>query len=312
MKRTQLVSIILILACSTLISGAVPVDPFAQMAAVGADVDARFEIIRVEAQQATEHDWAGTYYQGDGLGMNVSMVLAPQEGVAARWNGCLGRYGSNHGGIFRESDGSLRFQFKHPNPAGFGGFPDNAMPVRWADRHYLIPKSELVEFVNAINNGYEPRAQSHGSFLLAEGDQHKPVSGLPALPPRYQQLIRTEALTTQVTAVHELADLQNEVYCSKRFQLELDRGSDDGLVTGVELAVSAQQDIGDPMVIIVSTQATTSQAELTRYIGDTCDSWQAFAPAPGWQLTTGALDTAAANLKIADAKSYAESLESSR
>src|SRR5687768_12593658 len=231
MKRTQLASVILILACSTLISGAVAVEPLTQTA-VDTDVDARFEIVRAEAQQETEHDWAGTYFQGDGLGLNVSMVLAPQEGVAARWNGCLGRYGSNHGGIVREADGSLRFQFKHPNPAGFGGFPDNALPVRWADHHYLIPRAELVEFVNAINRGYEPRARAHGWFLLAEGDEHRPVSDLPALPPRYQQMIRTEALTTQVTAVHALADLQDEVYCSKQFRLELDRGSDDGLATG--------------------------------------------------------------------------------
>lgn len=311
MKRTQLVSVILILACSMLISGAVAVEPLTQTE-VDTDVDARFEIVLAEAQQATEHDWAGTYYQGDGLGMNVSMVLAPQEGVAARWNGCLGRYGSNHGGIVSESDGGLRFQFKHPNPAGFGGFPDNVLPVRWADRHYLIPKSKLVEFVNAINRGYEPRAQSHGWFLLAQGDEHKPVAGLPALPPRYQQLIRTEALTMQVTDVHPLADLQNEVYCSKQFHVELDRGSGDGLVTGVELAVSMPQYSGDPRVTIISTQAATARAELTMYIGDTCDSWEATAPAPGWQLTTGAFDIAAANFEIADAKYYAESQESSR
>src|SRR4051812_843941 len=39
-------------------------------------------------------EWAGEYCCGDGLGMNVTIAIAPKTGVVYTWYGCLGLYDS--------------------------------------------------------------------------------------------------------------------------------------------------------------------------------------------------------------------------
>lgn len=42
-------------------------------------------------------DLAGTYYSGDGLGRNVTVVLKPDGTFTSDWQGCLGVYGEAEG-----------------------------------------------------------------------------------------------------------------------------------------------------------------------------------------------------------------------
>lgn len=39
----------------------------------------------------------GSYYSGDGLGRNVTVVLAADGRFSSNWQGCLGLYGQAHG-----------------------------------------------------------------------------------------------------------------------------------------------------------------------------------------------------------------------
>src|SRR5262245_42900344 len=73
-----------------------------------ANVDIEVEEPRLKARRARivkeleslgTPDWAGTYYQGDGLGTNVTLVLAPEGGATYTWTGCLGLYDCNQGNI---------------------------------------------------------------------------------------------------------------------------------------------------------------------------------------------------------------------
>jgi len=41
--------------------------------------------------------FAGTYYNGDGLGVNINLTLKPDGSYAADWHGCLGPYGEASG-----------------------------------------------------------------------------------------------------------------------------------------------------------------------------------------------------------------------
>src|ERR1041385_1527261 len=50
-----------------------------------------------EPASLKNHDWAGTYYHGDGLGFNLTLKLSPGEGAVFRWRGCLGLYDQDHG-----------------------------------------------------------------------------------------------------------------------------------------------------------------------------------------------------------------------
>lgn len=47
--------------------------------------------------------------------------------------------------------------------------------IRWGDRHYLLPDSEIEVFQAAIQNGIEPRTTIEGEFLLKDGDEQVPV-----------------------------------------------------------------------------------------------------------------------------------------
>ena len=46
--------------------------------------------VREEIGQLKNHEWAGEYYLGDGLGENVSFAIAPKQGFVVEWRGCLG------------------------------------------------------------------------------------------------------------------------------------------------------------------------------------------------------------------------------
>lgn len=127
-----------------------------------AAVETRRVAIDDEISRAPAHPWAAEYYEGDGLGTNVRLSLAPRSGVAATWTGCLGLYSANLGSVLAEPGGTLKFDFQQANKPGFAGFAQRVVPVRWGARRYLIKPNEMADFVAAIHAGYEPRTGVHG------------------------------------------------------------------------------------------------------------------------------------------------------
>jgi hypothetical protein len=45
-----------------------------------------------EIRKLQDHEWAGEYYTGDGLGANISLAIAPKSGYVFEWDGCMGLY----------------------------------------------------------------------------------------------------------------------------------------------------------------------------------------------------------------------------
>ena len=70
--------------------------------------------IQLELRHLKNHDWAGEYFFGDGLGVNVSLALAPDSGFVFSWHGCLGLYDLNYGAV-EFSNGTIKLRFKYPN-----------------------------------------------------------------------------------------------------------------------------------------------------------------------------------------------------
>lgn len=243
------------------------------------------EAIRRELSSLGAHPWAGEYYEGDGLGANIELTLAPKTGVAATWRGCLGLYGANRGRII-ERAGRLRFGFEARNGRGFGGFPDEVLPVRWGGRRYLLPEAEMIEFVNALHHGGEPRDRVHGGFLLATGDERKPVAGLPELPERYRRMIRREPLVAGVLDARRIVDEKLRYgMCIVRYRLTLDQGRDAGLTEGVRLKAIVPGNVMEDARVMTTT-AMQAVAEIERWEAD-C---KATGPQPdrSWKLSTGA------------------------
>jgi hypothetical protein len=252
-------------------------------------LEARIESILEEIVDIPAHPWAGEYYVGDGLGMNINLALAPNAGITATWDGCMGRYGWAYGSVQELGDGTVQAQYDHRDDESSLGFPERLMPVAWGPRRYLIDADEAIEFVNAINLGREPRNGMHGRILLARGDEDLAAPGLPTLPSPYLEMIRAQAQDVGVSAARMLEQKRDDIGCRTRFHLTLDRGADIGLVPGTELRQRhpARWDI----VHVIDVGATSATAEFTSF-EETCVPLDP-APGPGWVFTTGGLDQVA-------------------
>lgn len=243
---------------------------------------------RIQQEIATlkQHPWAGDYYEGDGLGANISISLAPDTGIAATWHGCTGLYGANRGKVV-ERDGTLRFEYEQPNKAGFGGFPDTLRPVRWGERRYMIQQDKMMGFVNAINHGLEPRERVHGMFLLAQEDENKAAEGLPDLPPAYLALIRRAPMRVRVVSIDGVDKKKGDQDCSYTYRMTLDRGATDRFAPGIELKPVAQPRAWETATIETVAGETSTATMAVWY--DDCTHPKT-VPVTGWVFTTGAYD----------------------
>ena len=60
--------------------------------------------IPLPASASVDDELVGTYYFGDGLGVNQELVLRPDGTFSCQWTGCLGDYGSTTGTWDRDGD----------------------------------------------------------------------------------------------------------------------------------------------------------------------------------------------------------------
>ncbi len=139
---------------------------------------ARLDELRREiAALGPGHAWAGEYYTGDGLGVNVTLLVAP-SGYAYEWRGCLG--------VYAERSGTLAVRDEVLELDGLPG-ADRAPPglasqlrvVRWAPRTYLLTP-EQFDLLEA--DDLEPRPVPWGCFLQRRGDEARRAAGEPDLP----------------------------------------------------------------------------------------------------------------------------------
>jgi len=257
--------------------------------------------IEEDLKRSPKEAWAGDYYQGDGLGMNVRMLVSP-VGVSTTWHGCLGLYGANEGSVRIGPDNSLRFGFDKPNEDKFGGFPDQVIPVRWGERHYLIPPDHMTDFVEAINQGFEPRPGAWGRFLLVRGDESKPVAGLPSVPEPYLHMIRAKAVTAKVVDMKPLPDRTKHYsvtsMCDKAYRLDL-HVDDNGLLEPGD-ALHVQWPGSAYATLVVESAASSHAIGVVTVMESDCTKPED-VPGTNWVFTTGAYDPVAANKRIADA-----------
>jgi hypothetical protein len=235
--------------------------------------------IQRELAKLQGHPWAGEYYYGDGLGVNVSLTIAPENGFVFRWHGCLGLYDLNYGKL-DVSDGRIQLLFTYANiQEGFQGIAADLIPVQWGNRHYLIPSDGFVKFANAVNAGTEPNDPMGGrsyQFLLRRGDEKKDVSGQPPIPEEYAAYLLKRPIAAKVISVGE-----SHLTDSSRFtHVTLNVGVIDGLKKGMELYVHGPQE-GFGTATVVSVEERTSQAILDQF-SDT----QVPLPSVGLTLST--------------------------
>ncbi len=204
-----------------------------------ATLEAKKALIDQELHTLTAHPWAGRYFYGDGLGVNVALNLAPKSGFAFTWNGCMGLYELNYGDVV-EVDGEIRLVFKYPNDRnGFQGIAPELIPIVWGERHYLIPADKVVKFANAINAGFEPSESRSRRFLLREGDELKAVLGQPNLPSLYSEYLLKQPIKAEISSI-EKSRLEDDTRITT---VTLNVGSAQGVKQGMEFYVYSPENI---------------------------------------------------------------------
>jgi hypothetical protein len=166
-------------------------------------LEKRTLVIKEEIDELKSHPWAGQYFYGNGLS-SFHLTVAPESGFAFYSQGCMGIYGLNFGSV-RKTGSTLELLLKEPNrPGDPFSISAELILISWGDRHYLVPPSEIVEFVNAINAGFEPRKSALGRFFLKKGDEHRPATGSPNIPTEYADYLLEKPIEGKVSSVQEI------------------------------------------------------------------------------------------------------------
>ena len=236
--------------------------------------------IRKEISQLKNHEWAGEYYEGDGLGENVSLTIAPKHGYVFEWHGCLGLYDRNYGHVTATNE-RLQLSFTFTNKQeGFGGIANEFITVRWGERIYLVPPRDIVGFCNEVNSGFEPRNNPHGRYLLRRGDEKRKAKGDPAVPPEFQTCLLKQPIKASITQILKTSTRPSRAdFQFKDTTVTISSGKKHGLRPGMELYVTDP----DRLVItvtVLNVLENTSEGIITQIVK--------YDPAPkvGWTLST--------------------------
>ena len=241
-----------------------------------ANLAARKKQVQQEVESLKSDSWAGQYYYGDGLGVNVELELAPKSGFAFTWNGCLGLYDMNYGHVV-ESGGTIRLVPQLPNERKpFEGIAPEFLPIMWGDRHYLIAANEVVRFANAVNAGFEPREGSWGMFFLKREDVSKSVTGSPGLPLEYSEYLLKHPVEAEISSIKNSITKESE----RLTTVVLNVGAAQGVKKGMEFYLYAPSGVY-ASATITTVNDSTSEAEISQC----CDEKDSH-PAVGWKLST--------------------------
>jgi len=250
----------------------------------------RYDAIQTELSNLGEHQWAGTYYYGDGLGVNARLTLAPQSGFVFIWTGCLGVYDRNFGDIVEVDHGHLKLNPTFENlQQGFQGFAEELVPVTWGQRQYLIPVNNVVGFCDAVNSESEPRRDAYGSYFLRRGDEKKPIQGVPAIPKEYQAYLLKEPIIAEIIAVKEaIMDEGIDGWIFHKTEVTLNVGRSKGVLPGMLFRLYEPRNFRTTcQANVLSVDEHTSTVLINQ--GSNARE-NPNPPTEGWKLTTGLPD----------------------
>lgn len=214
--------------------------------------------------------WAGKYYTGDGLGMNVRIMVAPESGVTYTWHGCLGLYDMNHGDIAEVLPDGLRLQLAFdPALQYYGLWDDRLYFVNWGELRFLVPERKMLQIVNNYNNGgyakesmfdiprwYE-REVSHGERMDIPATR-------PTLPAPWDAMLRDDPVRLRVTSLQTGPVRQiTERSWRHSYALVFTGGSDAGAYVGMEFEYGDGWPSGT--ITITEVGETTCRGEMITY-----------------------------------------------
>lgn len=198
--------------------------------------------------------WAGEYYVGDGLGMNVQILVAPDAGITYTWHGCMGLYDGNHGqitGTFDLNDDAkpdgLTIEWTLHPQTDYDFDSERFFFVPWLGpdgavaRRYLVPEDQMLAVVNDVLSGwgddlfFAPRLHeldAEGQLMRRWNDAA--VVGAPHVPEPWASMLSSPADFGLVTHVENptIAVITRGVE-STTCRVTIDAGASDGVFLGL-------------------------------------------------------------------------------
>ena len=117
-------------------------------------------------------DFAGKYYEGDGLGASFSLSIQPDKTFSFQAGTDMGWHWEYEGTIVNSLN---QIQLISTERVLFE--PHDLLPVKWGDRRYLIAKDSVSDFCEWVKKGWEPREEIFGIVYLRINDWEIPAKG---------------------------------------------------------------------------------------------------------------------------------------
>jgi len=233
-------------------------------------------LIETELAKRTNDEWSGEYYYGDGLGVNVTLLFGRAAGFVYTWTGCMGTYDQNYGAAQYEGNKLILSPKLLAERKGVPSIPLEFYLVRWSSRHYLIPATDIINFANHVNRGFEPRKSFYlSSFLLKKGEEKVRVAGFPQIPPEYSGYLLQRPINAEVVSVGRVKPLEY----GRTFPIVISVGWADGVKAGMEFDVYQPKNTFATAKVL-KVDEHSSEAEVTQYNQDEA------VPEPKWKLST--------------------------
>jgi hypothetical protein len=155
----------------------------------------RADAIHRELAELEDHDWAGSYLQGDHH--PTVFTIAPKNGFLV--TSSLHTFSPSwvNFGRVEFSNGLIRiFPELADDDKGSHVMPRAFVLVRWGAYRHLIPADEMMNFAYDVHS----RSGSATVDYFTKASEAEP-KGLPDLPPEYTKIMRMEPIDARVVAV---------------------------------------------------------------------------------------------------------------
>jgi hypothetical protein len=190
----------------------------------------------------------GSYYFGDGLGLNCYLALSKTGHFKYEWDGCLGTYDKAEG-TFMIHEKTLSLTPNGPVESACRINQKVFHIVRWDKLIYLIPEADMLEFCNHINQRTEPVLSYWGSFYLNENHKKKKPKGVPDLPGNWNNFLLKAPVTGKILDVTG----DNAI---------LDSGTNKGVLPGMEFSAMSSDEKAWAQLTIISVSPDRSVAKV--------------------------------------------------
>jgi len=253
---------------------------------IQAEFSVRKDKIQAELSGPQTNEWTGEYRVH-----SLLLFLASKSGFAfymsggdydANWENFLLNYGA-----VQFSEKKIRLMPELPSKEEIlPGYSTQLLPVLWGKRHYLIPADEIIEFINAVNIGYEPSfafSVLRNHFFLKKDDIDKKVVGKPSLPERYRSYLFEKPIRGKITTVKDSQIEQDGNQQQRKTKVVLNIGKNKGVFNGMEFIIYSPHRISDKVKITKVKESSSEGFIIQTYL-------KSEIPSFGWKVSTSLKD----------------------